>query len=233
MKIKKFLVGAACFFGLTAFSVNVTARNESQSSKSESYTENILKNSKDEKAKKVVSNIYSLFSLFSDYYSVEKDPALKKFIEERFINKNRELKEFNEEDLNKLLGILNSKLEEVEKNYKNFKNIEKTKEFREVYNKYRKKLFNLYYESGEKLTEKQKKEMKEFKNTIGNYSCKEYKNFVSSQNDYVKTAISSLKNAISYIKKIKNNEIPKKQLNEILKAFGKLDIKKIYSEFKK
>ena len=220
-------------FSLTMFSVSVTAKKESQPSKSESYTVNILKNSKDEETKEVISNIYRLFSLFSSYYSVEKDPALKKFIEERFINKNRELKEFNREDLNKLLEILNSKLEEIEKNYKNFKSIEKTKEFREVYNKYRKKLFNLYYGSGEKLTKKQEAEKKEFKNTIGNYNCKEYKNFVSSQNFYVTTAISSLKYAISYIKKIKNNEIPKEQLNEILNVFKKLDIKKIYAEFKK
>ncbi len=233
MKFKKILVSLLAVFSLTAFSVNVAAKKESKPSKSESYFVSIMKNSKDEKTRKAISTVIWTIGTFSDYYSFKKDPALKKFIEERFINKNRELKEFNKKDLDELFKLLNAKLKEIEKNYKNFKNIEKTKEFREVYNKCRKKLFNLYYESGEKLTEKQKKEMKEFKNTIGNYNCKEYKNFVKSQNDYVKRTINYLKDTISYIKKIRNNEIPKEQLNEILKAFEKLDIKKIYADLKK
>ena len=233
MRFKKILVGLMAVFSLTAFSVNVAEKKESQPSKSESYFVNIMKNSKDKTTRKAISTVIWTIGTFSDYYSFNKDPALKKFIEERFINKNRELKEFNREDLNELLKLLNAKLEEIEKNYKNFKNIEKTKEFREVYNKYRKKLFNLYYGSGKKLTKKQEAEKKEFKKTIGNYSCKEYKNFVESQNGYVKNIISYLKEAISYIKKIKNNEIPKEQLNEILKVFKKLDIKKVYADLKK
>lgn len=233
MKFKKILVGLMAVFSLTMFSVNVAAKNESQSSKSESYFTSIMKNCKDEKTRKAISTVIWAIGTFSDYYSFKKDPALKKFIEERFINKNRELKEFNKKDLDELFKLLNAKLEEIEKNYKNFKNIEKTKEFREVYNKYRKKLFNLYYGSGEKLTKKQEAEKKELKNTIGNYKCKEYKDFVNSQNIYVKENISYLKDAISYIKKIRNNEIPKEQLNEILNAFKKLNIKKIYADLKK
>ena len=178
MKFKKILVGLMAVFSLTAFSVNVTAKKESKPSKPESYFLSIMKNCNDETTRKAISTVIWAIGTFSNYYSFNKDPALKKFIEERFINKNRELKEFNREDLDELFKLLNAKLEEIEKNYKNFANSQN-----------------------------------------------------ASQNGYVKNIISYLKDIIPYIKKIKNNEIPKEQLNEILKVFEKLDIKRIYKEY--
>ncbi len=230
MKIKKILIGLVSVFSLVAFSGSVIAVSSSPKGEPKSYLIKELKKSDDETGK-VLMKLIGLSQTFSKIVAVEKDSALKKFIEERFIKTKKELKDYNKEDLEELIKVLENRLEKLKKNCDNLNEVKKSKEFRKEYDDYRKKLLNLEYENVEKLTEKQKEEKKKLKNTIGNYNCKEFKEFVNAQKEFAGYDINDLKKAISYLKKLKNGEISKKEVNGFLKILGNLDLKKLCKDF--
>ena len=173
MKIKKMLAGLAVIFSLASVSMPIAAKSLKEP---KSYIVKLIKNSKNDEEKQILQTLFSLQRAFGPCVKIKEDFALKNLIKERFVEKEKELSEFNKEDLKEILNVLQNK----KKKYENY--IENNPE--------------------EKLT-----------------------------NEYAKNNINLLKKAVSYVEKLKNDEISKKEVNLLLKVLKELKAVEILKDF--
>lgn len=135
MKIRKILMSLACVFSLATASMVVSAKEESLISSFEkatqgpyikgkgaeerlkkSYLLRLINGCKSEEEADIMKKIPALRQIFDVLYNyIEADKSLIKLVKERFIEKNREIKNFNNEDLDALISILKNRKKAIEK----------------------------------------------------------------------------------------------------------------------
>ena len=136
MKVKKFLVGAACFLGLTNFSISAGAVNSSNSKPKTHISGNVNLYEYEKKLKSsAIYNFAMLNNAFTDYCTFKPDESFKKFIGKNFINKKKELKDFNEKDLKEFLEILKVRLKKLKQDSEEFSKLKNTKKYKDLMKK--------------------------------------------------------------------------------------------------
>ena len=135
MKIRKILVSLACIFSLATVSMSVSAKENAAISSFEkatpgpyvigkgaeerlkkSYLLRLINGCKNKEEVKIMSKIYhnvTIFGVLNNYIGTDK--SFIKFFEERFVKKGRELKNYNNEDLDAFISILENRKKAIEK----------------------------------------------------------------------------------------------------------------------
>ena len=134
MKFRKILMSLACVFSLATFSMAVSAKKDSAIN-FEKVTEgpyikgkgaaerlkkdyllrliNGCKNKEEADMMKKIAFIKEIFNVRNNY--IPADESLNKFIYERFVKEGRELENFNNEDLDAFISILENRKKAIEK----------------------------------------------------------------------------------------------------------------------
>ncbi len=135
MKFRKILMSLACVFSLATFSMSVSAKKDAPISSFEKVTEgpyikgknaaerlkkdyllrliNGCKSEKEAEMMKKITGIKELFNVGNNY--IPADESLNKLINERFVKEGRELENFNNEDLDAFISILENRKKAIEK----------------------------------------------------------------------------------------------------------------------